>query len=81
MRPSTTKAASPNRDGDLRATEVEVAGIEPASDDVEPGLLRVQSVMDFLGPHHSHGREGGRAQSARSPDPHTDDEDQQWLSR
>jgi len=29
---------------------VEVAGIEPASDDVEPGLLRAQSAADFLGP-------------------------------
>jgi len=31
--------------------DVEVAGIEPASDDVEPGLLRVQSAVDFLSPH------------------------------
>ena len=30
---------------------VEVAGIEPASDDVGPGLLRVQSAADFLSPH------------------------------
>ena len=30
---------------------VEVAGIEPASDDVEPGLLRAQSAAAFLGPH------------------------------
>jgi len=29
---------------------VEVAGIEPASDDVRPGLLRVQCAVDFLGP-------------------------------
>jgi len=29
---------------------VEVAGIEPASDDVEPGLLRAQSAAAFLGP-------------------------------
>jgi hypothetical protein len=27
-----------------------VAGIEPASDDVEPGILRVQSADEFLGP-------------------------------
>jgi hypothetical protein len=27
---------------------VELAGIEPASSSVEPGLLRVQSVMAFL---------------------------------
>ena len=32
---------------------VEVAGIEPASDDVEPGLLRAQSAEEFLGPHRS----------------------------
>jgi len=31
-------------------TLVEVAGIEPASDDGEPGLLRVQSAHVFLGP-------------------------------
>jgi len=31
-------------------TLVEVAGIEPASDDVEPGLLRAQSAAAFLGP-------------------------------
>ena len=31
--------------------DVEVAGIEPASDDVGPGLLRVQSAVDFLSPH------------------------------
>ena len=29
---------------------VEVAGIEPASDDENPGLLRVQCAKDFLGP-------------------------------
>ena len=29
---------------------VEVAGIEPASADGRPGLLRVQCAMDFLGP-------------------------------
>jgi len=29
---------------------VEVAGIEPASADGKPGLLRVQCAMDFLGP-------------------------------
>src|SRR5690606_10461330 len=29
---------------------VEVAGIEPASDGAEPGLLRVQSADEFLGP-------------------------------
>ena len=30
--------------------EVEVAGIEPASDSAEPELLRAQSAVDFLGP-------------------------------
>jgi len=29
---------------------VEVAGIEPASDDERPELLRVQCAVDFLGP-------------------------------
>ena len=29
---------------------VEVAGIEPASDDEKPGLLRVQCATEFLGP-------------------------------
>jgi hypothetical protein len=29
---------------------VEVAGIEPASADGKPGLLRVQCAVDFLGP-------------------------------
>jgi len=29
---------------------VEVAGIEPASDDAEPGILRVQSARSFSAP-------------------------------
>lgn len=33
---------------------VELAGIEPASSSVEPGLLRVQSVMSFSQPRCSH---------------------------
>ena len=37
--------------GDLRiAICVEVAGIEPASVAGEPGLLRVQCAVEFLGP-------------------------------
>ena len=38
---------------------VEVAGIEPASDDENPGLLRVQCAKEFLGP---------RARAHTSPD-------------
>jgi len=34
--------------------EVELAGIEPASSSVEPGLLRVQSVLSFSRPRRSH---------------------------
>ena len=33
---------------------VELAGIEPASSSVEPGLLRVQSVNRFSRPRRSH---------------------------
>ena len=33
---------------------VELAGIEPASSSVEPGLLRVQSVKAFSRPRRSH---------------------------
>lgn len=36
--------------GSSKSIVVEVAGIEPASDDVEPGLLRAQSAAAFLGP-------------------------------
>jgi hypothetical protein len=32
---------------------VELAGIEPASSSVEPGLLRVQSTMAVSRPRHS----------------------------
>src|SRR5659263_127564 len=38
------------------AGAVEMAGIEPASGDVEPGLLRAHSALDFLGPHPTHRR-------------------------
>lgn len=40
-----------NTTGVSAGHNVEVAGIEPASDDEKPGLLRVQSADDFLGPH------------------------------
>jgi hypothetical protein len=33
---------------------VELAGIEPASSSVEPGLLRVQSVLSLSRPRRSH---------------------------
>ncbi len=50
---------------DLRgpgADVVEMAGIEPASDDIEPGLLRAHSAPGFLGPHPPRRRSGDRAQ-------------------
>ncbi len=34
---------------------VEPAGIEPASDSAEPGLLRAQSVLTFSQSRRSHG--------------------------
>ncbi len=37
-----------------QAVVVELAGIEPASSSVEPGLLRVQSVLSFSRPRRSH---------------------------
>jgi hypothetical protein len=35
-------------------SRVELAGIEPASSSVEPGLLRVQSVLTFSQSRRSH---------------------------
>jgi len=42
---------------------VEVAGIEPASADVEPGLLRAQPAVAFLSPGAPTGRSPNQAQS------------------
>ena len=42
---------------------VEVAGIEPASDGVKPGLLRAQPVSAFLSPGDHTGKSPSRAQS------------------
>ena len=36
--------------GSSKAIMVEVAGIEPASFDARPGLLRAQSAVSLLGP-------------------------------
>jgi hypothetical protein len=47
---------------------VELAGIEPASSSVEPGLLRVQSVLSlFSAPALAQTRRR-QAQSGKSPD-------------
>src|SRR4051795_1604752 len=46
---------------------VELAGIEPASSSVEPGLLRVQSVMSFSRPRCSHLTRHRQAQPGKSP--------------
>ena len=49
---------------------VEVAGIEPASDDMRPGLLRAQCAMDFLGPRartHTFPDRPSRVRVPRSP--------------
>jgi Resolvase, N terminal domain/Recombinase len=49
--------------GSSKADLVEVAGIEPASADVEPGLLRAQPAVAFLSPGDPTGRSPSRAQS------------------
>jgi site-specific DNA recombinase len=54
---------SPAGRGSSKADLVEVAGIEPASADVEPGLLRAQPVVAFLSPGDPTGRSPSRAQS------------------
>ena len=59
---------------------VEVAGIEPASDDEVPGILRVQPAVIFSAPTVTQASRG-RAQSAKSPGNPTDEDYQQWLSR
>ena len=49
---------------------VEVAGIEPASTDGNPGLLRVQCAVDFLGPSaraHTSTDRPSRVRVPRSP--------------
>ncbi len=46
---------------------VEVAGIEPASVDTEPGLLRVQYVTGFSRPRRSYAHVRRQAQSSKSP--------------
>lgn len=42
---------------------VEVAGIEPASAGVDPGLLRAQPATAFLGPNDHTGKSSSQAQS------------------
>lgn len=59
---------------------VEVAGIEPASGDAVPGILRVQPAVIFSAPTVTQASRG-RAQSAKSPGNPTDEDYQQWLSR
>ena len=59
---------------------MEVAGIEPASDDEVPGILRVQPAVIFSAPTVTQASRG-QAQSAKSPGNRTDDDYQQWLSR
>jgi len=49
---------------------VEVAGIEPASADGKPGLLRVQCAMEFLGPSaraHTSADRPSRVRVPRNP--------------
>jgi len=59
---------------------VEVAGIEPASDDGEPGLLRAHSAVIFSAPTITQ-TSRGRAQSPKSPRIPDDEGYEQWLSR
>jgi hypothetical protein len=58
---------------------VELAGIEPASSSVEPGLLRVQSVMAFSQPRRSHRQVADRLSQEKVPITPPDGSDQQVL--
>ena len=61
--------------------DVEVAGIEPASDDVEPGLLRAQLAALFLSPRDLASVSRKRAQLSKSPHSPDNEDCEQWLSR
>ena len=58
---------------------VELAGIEPASSSVEPGLLRVQSVMSFSQSRRSHRHVADRLSQEKVPITPPDKGDQQVL--
>ena len=55
--------------GSSKSVMVEVAGIEPASDDVEPGLLRAQSAAAFLSPRDHADKSRTGSVTEQSPQP------------
>src|SRR5690625_3408791 len=68
------------RTSSTRRLSVEVAGIEPASDGVAPGLLRVQSAGRFSRPQRSRRQVADGPSHLRIADGPSDPDRMQWLS-